>query len=108
MDFWQKLDIFLNHAGTIVALVSAIVGVVNHRIRKAQENGQELSPAVLHAAAIANVAAVNIDKTMQLLKLAKDKKLAGAKSAEIAAVVTSEVIEMIEPDDLKEAAKPEV
>ena len=51
---------------------------------------------------------MNIDKTMQLLKLAKDKKLAGAKSAEIAAVVTSEVIEMIEPDDLKEEEKSEV
>lgn len=108
MDFWQKLDLVLNHAGTIVALVSAIVGVVNHRIRKAQADGKDMSPVVLQIAAVANVAAVNIDKTMQLLQLAKDKKLAGAKPVEIAAAVTSEVVEMIEPDDLKEEEKSEV
>ena len=66
MDIWSKVDQFLSHAGTIIAVVSLVAGVVNHKIRAIKSAGGQVPELFLQLAALLNVAAVNLDKTADL------------------------------------------
>ena len=59
--------------GALVPLFSAIAGLLNGKVRSAQTEGQAVSPAMLNAASIVNLLAVNLDKANQLASLAKGK-----------------------------------
>ena len=72
----STLDHLLTILGALVPLASAIAAFLNHKVRAAQSDGQGVSPALLKAAALVNVAAVNIDKANQLSSLAKKPKAA--------------------------------
>lgn len=67
----NTLDHLLTILGALVPLFSAIAAFLNSKVRAAQSEGQGVSPALLKAAALVNVAAVNIDKANQLSSLAK-------------------------------------
>lgn len=64
-------DHVLAFLGALVPLMSAIAGLLNGRVRSAQSEGQEVSPALLNAASVVNLLAVNLDKAKQLASLAK-------------------------------------
>lgn len=73
-----QLDHLLAILGALVPLASAIAGYLNAKVRSAQSEGAAVSPALLKAAAVVNLAAVNIDKANQLSSLAKPAKTAPA------------------------------
>lgn len=61
-------------AGLVVAVASLAASLLNQYIRSAQESGATVRSWVLHASAVLNAVALNGDKTVQALKLAKDIK----------------------------------
>lgn len=65
------IDHWLALIGALVPLMSAIAGLLNNRVRASQIEGAAVSPAMLQAASIVNLLAVNLDKANQLAKLAK-------------------------------------
>ena len=66
-----RIDHWLALIGALVPLMSALAGLLNNRERSSQVEGQQVSPAMLHAASLVNVLAVNLDKASQLAKMAK-------------------------------------
>lgn len=66
-----RIDHWLALVGALVPLMSALAGFLNNRVRASQVEGAAVSPAMLHAASLVNVLAVNLDKAGQLAKLAK-------------------------------------
>ena len=102
MDIWSKVDQFLSHAGTIIAVVSLVAGVVNHKIRAMKASGEAVPELFLQLAALLNVAAVNLDKTADLMKQAKSQKLSGASNAQVLASVVSQVQEALPAEEKKE------
>lgn len=66
-----RIDHWLALVGALVPLLSALAGFLNNRVRAAQTEGQAVSPAMLQAASVVNLLAVNFDKASQLAKLAK-------------------------------------
>jgi hypothetical protein len=73
----QKIETVFAFMGAAVPLMSALASLINHYVREAQAEGQDVSPLVLKAGAALNVGAINIDKAVQLAKMAKN----GAKNA---------------------------
>lgn len=61
-------------AGLVVSVASLAASLLNQYIRSAQESGATVRPWVLHASAVLNAVALNGDKTVQALKLAKGGK----------------------------------
>jgi hypothetical protein len=104
MDIWSKVDSFLSHAGTIIAAVSLLAGLVNHKIRAMKASGEPVPEMILQFAALLNVAAINLDKTADLMKQAKSQKLSGASNTQVLAAVVAEVQQMV---DSPEAPKTE-
>jgi len=74
MSIDQKIEHVLAFLGALVPLMSALASLINHKVRKAQEAGSEVSPLLLKTGAALNVGAVNMDKAVQLAKLAKASK----------------------------------
>lgn len=68
-----RIDHWLALIGALVPLMSAFAGFLNNKVRAAQVAGAEINPAMLHAASLVNVLAVNLDKAGQLAKLAKGR-----------------------------------
>jgi hypothetical protein len=58
-------------AGVVVSVASVVASVVNQYVRDAQQSGASVSAWVLHLAAVLNALALNGDKAVQALKLAK-------------------------------------
>lgn len=73
----EKVQTVLSFLGALVPLMSALASYINHKVRVAQEAGEAVSPMLLKGGAVLNVGAVNLDKAVQLAKLAKK----GAKEA---------------------------
>jgi len=67
------LTTLLATATTVIPLASAIASAVNHAIREKRAAGETVPAWALNVAAALNVLAVNLDKTAQLVKLAKGK-----------------------------------
>ena len=102
MDIWSKVEQFLSHAGTIIAVVSLVAGVVNHKIRAIKSAGGQVPELFLQLAALLNVAAVNLDKTADLMKQAKTQKLSGASNAQVLASVVAQIQEAVPSEEKKE------
>lgn len=67
----STLDHVLTIIGALVPFFSAIASLLNHRVRITQNEGRDASPSMLAAAATLNMLSVNIDKGIQLAKLAR-------------------------------------
>ena len=61
-------------ATTVIPLASIAASAVNHYIRDAQAKGETLPEWLVKAAAVLNVVACNLDKSMALYKLLKPAK----------------------------------
>lgn len=70
----QKVEHVLAFLGALVPLMSAIASWINHHVRTQQAAGESVSPLLLQTGAALNVGAVNLDKAVQLAKLAKQAK----------------------------------
>jgi hypothetical protein len=75
----QKLETVFAFMGALVPLMSALASLINHYVREAQAAGEDVSPLMLKTGAVLNVGAVNIDKAVQLARLAKKGKSNAAK-----------------------------
>lgn len=73
MNIDQKIEHILAIVGALVPLLSAAASFINHIIRAKTDAGHQVSPVVLHAGAFLNVASVNLDKAVQLGKMARGK-----------------------------------
>lgn len=67
----DKLEHILAILGALVPICSALASLVNHLVRAKQAKGQEVSPLMLGAGSLLNAASINLDKAVQLGKLAK-------------------------------------
>lgn len=70
----QNVTNLLAFLGACVPLMSALASYINHSIRQKQEANEIVPPVMLKAGAALNVGAVNLDKAVQLAKLARKKK----------------------------------
>lgn len=77
----QKIEHILAIFGALVPFLSALASIINHKVREAQEAGEDVSPLLLHTGSVLNVGAVNLDKAVQLAKLARAAKGKGAVDA---------------------------
>lgn len=71
----STLDHVLTIVGALVPLFSAIASFLNHRVRITQNDGKDASPSMLAAAATLNMLSVNIDKGIQLAKMARGEEV---------------------------------
>lgn len=67
MTTQQKVEHLLAFLGALVPLMSALASWINHKVRV----GEMTSPLALKSAAALNVGALNLDKAVQLARLAK-------------------------------------
>jgi hypothetical protein len=70
----QNVTNLLAFLGACVPLMSALASYINHTIRQKQEANEAVSPVMFKAGAALNVGAVNLDKAVQLAKLARKAK----------------------------------
>lgn len=63
----DKVEHVLAFLGALVPLMSALASYINHKVRV----GEMTSPMALKSAAALNVGALNLDKAVQLAKIAK-------------------------------------
>lgn len=61
-------------AGLVVSVASLAASLLNQYVRSAQESGASVRPWVLHASAALNALALNGDKCVQALRLARGGK----------------------------------
>lgn len=61
-------------AGLVVSVASLAASLLNQYIRSAQESGASVRSWVLHVSAVLNAVALNGDKCVQALRLAKGGK----------------------------------
>lgn len=66
----QKVDNFLSILGALVPLFSALASFLNHMVRVQSAEGKTPSSVLLGAGSVLNVASINIDKGVQLAKMA--------------------------------------
>lgn len=71
----QHIERTLAIIGALVPVLSTVASLVNHIIRSRTDAGQQVSPAMLHAGAFLNVASVNMDKAVQLAKMARGQEV---------------------------------
>jgi hypothetical protein len=96
MDLWHKMDTIVNMAGMIVMISSLVSTFINQKIRAAMADKQDVDPMLLKAAALVNVFSANLDKAMQLVRVAREQKLAGASNQKIVQEVLEEAVEIVE------------
>lgn len=70
----MTLDSFISLAGVVVPVASLAASVLNQRIRRSQADGASVAPWILAVAAGLNAVALNGDKAVQAVKLAKGGK----------------------------------
>lgn len=70
----MTLDGIISIAGIVVPVASLAASLLNQRIRSAQAEGRVVDPWILAVAAGLNAVALNGDKALQAVKLAKGKK----------------------------------
>lgn len=80
----ETLDRALVVAGAVVPLLSAVASLLNHVIRKRVAAEQKVSPLLSGAGTVINLAAMNLDKAVQLVKLARGKPAPVALSVPVA------------------------
>jgi hypothetical protein len=70
----MTLDGLVSLAGIVVPVASVAASLLNQRIRSAQAEGRSVDSWILHLAAGLNAIALNGDKAIQAVKLAKGTK----------------------------------
>lgn len=70
-NFANNLEHLLAFLGALVPLLSALASFINWKVRSAQAEGRQVSTMLLKSGAVLNVTAINLDKAIQLAKLAK-------------------------------------
>lgn len=70
----MTLDGIIGIAGIVVPVASLAASLLNQRIRSAQAESRQVDAWILHVAAALNAVALNGDKALQAVKLAKGKK----------------------------------
>lgn len=70
----QNVTNLLAFLGACVPLMSALASYINHRIRQRQEANEAVPAVMFKAGAALNVGAVNLDKAVQLARLARKAK----------------------------------
>jgi hypothetical protein len=70
----MSLNGIISLAGVVVPVASLAASVLNQRIRSAQAGGASVAPWVLTFAAVLNGVALNGDKAVQAVKLARGGK----------------------------------
>lgn len=70
----MSLDSVISLAGVVVPVASLAASLLNQRIRSAQTEGRSVDAWILHVAAVLNAVALNGDKAMQAVKLARGGK----------------------------------
>jgi len=73
MTFDQKIEHILAIVGILVPILSAAASFVNHLIRQRTDAGEQVSPVLLNTGALLNVTSINVDKAVQLAKMARGK-----------------------------------
>lgn len=69
----QKIEHILAIVGALVPILSAAASFVNHLIRQKTDAGEQVSPTLLNTGALLNVTSINVDKAVQLAKMARGK-----------------------------------
>lgn len=72
----ERIDHILMFLGALVPLMSAAASFINHLVRQRTDAGEQVSPLLLNTGAFLNVASVNVDKAVQLAKMAKGQSVA--------------------------------
>ena len=72
-EMMQKVEFALAVAGVVVTVLSSVTSMLNHIIRAKTDKGEAVSPGLVRAVSILNFLAVNIDKGIQLGKMASGK-----------------------------------
>lgn len=75
----DKLEQILAILGALVPLCSALASFLNHVVREKQAKGEAVSSVLLSAGSLLNVASINLDKAVQLGKLAKGMNVASTE-----------------------------
>ena len=70
----MSLDKLMGMVGVLVPVASVAASALNHYVRDAQAKGESVPAWLLHVVSMLNVAAMNGDKAMQMIKLAKSLK----------------------------------
>ena len=76
-----KIDAVFSIIGAVVPLLSAVASFLNHIIRVQTSKGDAPNPILLGTGSVLNVASVNIDKGVQLAKMALGRFVPNTGSA---------------------------
>jgi len=76
----EKMNSILLILGAVIPLLSAIASLLNSSIRKTAAAGKEPSKVLLAFASILNVLAINLDKGVQLARMAQGKPVVSTGS----------------------------
>lgn len=74
----SNMDHLLSIVTGLVTVFSAVSSFLNHVVRSRQAQGKPVAGALLGGAAISNVASINVDKAIQLVKMLRDTKAPAA------------------------------
>jgi hypothetical protein len=81
----HKIDMILSVVGALVPLLSALSSFINHMVRVQSASGQQPSPVLLATGSLLNMGAVNIDKGVQLAKMAMGKTVPATAVVDLSA-----------------------
>ena len=70
----MTIENLMSTVGVVVPLASVVASALNHYVRDAQAKGVVVPAWLLHVVGMLNVAAMNGDKAMQMVKLAQSLK----------------------------------
>lgn len=70
----MTLDGIISLAGIVVPVASLAASLLNQRIRSAQAEGRQVDAWILHVSAALNALALNGDKALQAVKIARGGK----------------------------------
>lgn len=84
MEASDRIDSLLAVLGALVPLCSALASLLNHVVRLKSANGEQPSKLLLGAGSLLNVASVNLDKGVQLAKMALGKPVPSTAAPAVA------------------------
>ncbi len=90
----MTIEHILSIVGALVPVFSALSSFVNHLVRTKQAAGEAVSPALLGAGSILNLASVNVDKAVQMAKAVKDAKAGIAAAPVVEAAKADEPVKV--------------
>ena len=70
----MSFEHLMGMVGVVVPIASVVVSALNHYVRDMQAKGEAIPAWLLHVIGMLNVAAMNGDKALQMIKLAQSLK----------------------------------